>query len=131
MQIHRDAFRLGTVSLIIATSNLGCSNFVFGLESYIEDDYDNQEAFGLSEEEMQTDEAEESEESDEEFIDEALCEDAADHLESCGIDYFLPEICDSQAAAEAEVMLELTCDEMDTAMTAEGPLPLCTWFGWN
>ena|GEM_PF-5568161 len=61
----------------------------------------------------------------------ALCQEAVAHLASCGVVESAPSPCGDDAADEAELLLELTCDEMNASMDSEGPLPLCTWFGWN
>ena len=115
----------------------GCSNYVLGLETYIEEESAEGMWLGMTEDgEIVPDEVQEetSDDSDGELdssSNQQSCEDAVVHLADCGWDVSAPEECDQQSADEARLLLALECEELDSALVSEGPLPLCRWFGWN
>jgi hypothetical protein len=130
-QVKRQVSKLNIVQLLGAALLSGCGSFVIGLESYIETEETEGMSFGMTEDGEFVPDSQgggaENDSSDgsgsgdpdmepEEDYDEGLCEDAAEHLDSCGESYSMPSVCDRAAAHESEVILELECSELETAL---------------
>ena len=109
------SFRHGWAPAALLSLSMGCSNFVMGLESYIEEESAVGMSVGMTEdgefvpdevEEAEEDSAEDTQETESEpVVDEQSCDDAATHLASCGFEFSQPAECDSLAADEASLLL--------------------------
>lgn len=135
MRIRRTAMLLGVFfPIAVSTTSLSCG-VGLGLDSLLSDDDlmgDGGETWTTPDEGASDEEEELSDEEAETPRDtEALCQEAVAHLTACGFVESAPMPCGDEEADEAELLLELTCDELSASMTSEGPLPLCSWFGWN
>ncbi len=62
-----------------------------------------------------------------------VCEQAARHQEECTGDYQTPPICDQDAAAAAEWLLGLSCDQLNQLGAGDGKADgaFCDWFGFG
>lgn len=65
-------------------------------------------------------------------VNEDLCARATEHLRGCIGISISPDACVDAAAAEAQLLLALTCEELENLRSAGGgSAPLCTWLGWG